>query len=383
MACDRTREAPRRRRPRSRWPRATASALRIRKPTARGARARHHRRLVPQLSPDRSAGATAADAVCRRGRARAAGRRSTGCGASACEPCHARRATGVSAALWRSILLLTTLALAGGVAARVKRKALCLSWLEMSLYLTTPIYYVRLDARTSATRTRRSRPTSSCAITAARRGDVLPHGVDEHADEVARVAAASRDSSLGIVDQIVGASARAAEAGSRTTSSPGRRRESHDVTRETSGRSTTRASFSNIDDGRVLGHDRTDAARPLFEGTCPICGFEFATRRPVRQLWQPARSSGSTNPGRRSTALNQLGRPLIFPRAAGLQRAVARMDRTADALAPERAAVLAELVKELKPRPITRDLDWGIPVPCRIRERSRRLRLDRCARQLL
>ena len=39
------------------------------------------------------------------------------------------------------------------------------------------------------------------------------------------------------------------------------------------------------------------------------------------------------------------------------------MDRAADALAPNVRRFSLELVKELKPRPVTRDLDWGVRVP--------------------
>ncbi len=87
--CERTREAPRRRRRRSRWPRATASALENPK-----AHARAHARVSPPASCRVVARRREGDCASGQASARAAGRRSTGCGASACEPCHARRATG-------------------------------------------------------------------------------------------------------------------------------------------------------------------------------------------------------------------------------------------------------------------------------------------------
>ena len=39
------------------------------------------------------------------------------------------------------------------------------------------------------------------------------------------------------------------------------------------------------------------------------------------------------------------------------------MDRAADALAAERPQLLLQSLKDLKARPVTRDLDWGVRVP--------------------
>ena len=101
------------------------------------------------------------------------------------------------------------------------------------------------------------------------------------------------------------------------------------------------------------------------EGTCPICGFDRCARRPVRQLRQPARSRRPDRPAveDRRHAAGLPGDDAPLSRPARVQGSAADVDRAADALAAERAQLLAQLVKDLKPRPVTRDLDWGVPIP--------------------
>ena len=75
----------------------------------------------------------------------------------------------------------------------------------MRFYVTTPIYYVNSTPHARATRTRRSRRTSSSRHHR-QRGDetFFLTGVDEHADKVARVAAGAGLEPQEYADRIVG-----------------------------------------------------------------------------------------------------------------------------------------------------------------------------------
>ena len=53
----------------------------------------------------------------------------------------------------------------------------------------------------------------------------------------------------------------------------------------------------------------------------------------------------------------------LFLDLPAFKRAAHGVDRGAGALAVERPRFSLDFVKELKPRPITRDLDWGVPIP--------------------
>ena len=121
---------------------------------------------------------------------------------------------------------------------------------------------------------------------------------------------------------------------------------------------TTTGAFSAAS-GRTLP-DR------YIEGTCPICGFPDGARRPVRQLRQPARPGRPDRAAvedRRAAA--RVPRDLApVPRPPCLQGA----DRpTGSSSRPIGGANVRnfslQYLKELKPRPVTRDLDWGVRVP--------------------
>ncbi len=101
------------------------------------------------------------------------------------------------------------------------------------------------------------------------------------------------------------------------------------------------------------------------EGTCPICGYPRGARRPVRQLRQPARPDrpdrpalaidGST-PEFRETKHLFLDLPQFAERlASGSARTTTGGRTSATSRSPS--------LDEIRPRPITRDLDWGVPIP--------------------
>ena len=119
------------------------------------------------------------------------------------------------------------------------------------------------------------------------------------------------------------------------------------------------------------------------EGTCPICGFPDARGDQCDNCGNQLDPADLIDPRSKID-----GTPPVFkrddpplPRPAGVQGAADRLDRRAGALAPERPPLLARAASsDLKPRPVTRDLDWGVRVPVPGYEERRRqadLRLDR------
>ena len=104
------------------------------------------------------------------------------------------------------------------------------------------------------------------------------------------------------------------------------------------------------------------------EGTCPICGYDERARRPVRQLRQPAR------PGRPDEPASQINGEV--PEFVETQHFFLDLPALADALKEwldEREAIgtwrpnvirfSQNILEEIRPRAMTRDIDWGIPVP--------------------
>ncbi len=104
------------------------------------------------------------------------------------------------------------------------------------------------------------------------------------------------------------------------------------------------------------------------EGTCYICGFEGCALRSMRQLRKRARAGEVDQPtfeGRRRARVTRdrtfLSRS--FQTRAGSQEVPAGTRRPY-ACTCARANRLGKIEAEgLKPRPITRDLDWGVPIP--------------------
>ena len=116
----------------------------------------------------------------------------------------------------------------------------------------------------------------------------------------------------------------------------------------------------------VLAHHRPHAARPLHRGHVPDLRLHGGARRPVRQLRQPARPDRADQPAledRRRDARSSARRSTCFstcrssPSAAPLDRARTTTGGRTSATSRSR------LLDEIRPRPITRDLDWGVPIP--------------------
>ena len=88
-------------------------------------------------------------------------------------------------------------------------------------------------------------------------------------------------------------------------------------------------------------------------------------RRPVRQLREPARPAGSDRPtleGRRRAARVQ-GGVAPLPRPARVQRSAPAWIEAQSHWRPNVRRFSLQLLDELRPRPVTRDLDWGVRVP--------------------
>ena len=110
------------------------------------------------------------------------------------------------------------------------------------------------------------------------------------------------------------------------------------------------------------GHTLPDR---YIEGTCPICGFESARGDQCDNCGNQLDPDGPDRPAledrRRAAGLREDEAPV--PRPAGVQGAADRLDRVQDDWRQNVRRFSLNFVKELKPRPITRDLDWGVPIP--------------------
>ncbi len=124
------------------------------------------------------------------------------------------------------------------------------------------------------------------------------------------------------------------------------------------------------------------------EGTCPICGYDGArgdqcdncgNQLDPADLIEPAQPDQRRDPGlHRDRAL--------LPRPAGVRRgARLRGCRQATDWRPNVLKFSLNLLDDLQPRAMTRDIDWGIPVPLagwRGRTRQADLRLVRRGHRL-
>ena len=158
-----------------------------------------------------------------------------------------------------------------------------------------------------------------------------------------------------------------APSGSRTTSSRARRRRTTTASlRTSSARSTRRASSSSDETlgafSATTGHTLPDR---YIEGTCPICGFPNArgdqcdncgNQLDPTDLIEPRSRIDGTPPVFRETKHLFLDLPAFkdeltewISGQTGWRQNVRRFS--------------LNFVQELKPRPITRDLDWGVPIP--------------------
>ena len=102
------------------------------------------------------------------------------------------------------------------------------------------------------------------------------------------------------------------------------------------------------------------------EGTCPICGYDERPRRPVRQLRQPARPRAADQPAvARSTARRRSSsRPSTSSSTCRPSpRRWARGWTPREGWRPNVLKFSRNLLDDLQPRAITRDLEWGVPIP--------------------
>ena len=120
--------------------------------------------------------------------------------------------------------------------------------------------------------------------------------------------------------------------------------------------------------GRDLAVDRPHPARPLHRGHLPDLRLRQRPRRPVRQLRQPARPDRPDQPAQpdqRRDAGVRRDRALL-PRPAGAGRGAGRVARRARGVGPGGPTCSSSrqnLLDDIRPRAMTRDIDWGIPVP--------------------
>ncbi len=118
--------------------------------------------------------------------------------------------------------------------------------------------------------------------------------------------------------------------------------------------------------GRDLAVDRPHPARPLHRGHLPDLRLRRRPRRPVRQLRQPARR-------RRAAATRAAGSTARSPSSSQTQHFFLDLPALADTLGawlqtrtdwrPNVLKFSLNLLDDVRPRAMTRDIDWGIPVP--------------------
>ena len=113
----------------------------------------------------------------------------------------------------------------------------------------------------------------------------------------------------------------------------------------------------------VTGHTLPDR---YIEGDLSDLWVSRGARRPVRQLRQPTRPHGLDQPEvadrRHDTRVSRDEASL--PRPAAVRRPAEGMDRLATTTGGRTSATSrSRLLDEIRPRPITRDLDWGVRIP--------------------
>ena len=112
----------------------------------------------------------------------------------------------------------------------------------------------------------------------------------------------------------------------------------------------------------ATGHTLPDR---YIEGTCPICGFESARGDQCDNCGNQLDPTDLIDPRSRID-----GTPPVFERTKHLfldlpafkEQLTAWIDSQTN-WRPNVKRFSLNFVKELKPRPITRDLDWGVPIP--------------------
>ena len=101
------------------------------------------------------------------------------------------------------------------------------------------------------------------------------------------------------------------------------------------------------------------------EGTCPICGYDERPRRPVRQLRQPARPARPDQPQVRINGETPkfVETEHFFLDLPALAEALGEWLRAREGWRPNVLKFSLNLLDDIRPRAMTRDIDWGIPVP--------------------
>ena len=147
------------------------------------------------------------------------------------------------------------------------------------------------------------------------------------------------------------------------------------TTTTTTTRSCRTSSWRCTSNGYVVAKTAMGAISPstgrtlpdrYVEGTCPICGYDGARGDqcdncgnqldPTDLINPRSKINGETPAVRRDRAL--------LPRPAGVRRVARRSGcRPATDWRPNVLNFSANLLDDLKPRAITRDLDWGVPIP--------------------
>ncbi len=101
------------------------------------------------------------------------------------------------------------------------------------------------------------------------------------------------------------------------------------------------------------------------EGTCPICGFEDARGDQCEQCGNQLDPQDLKNPRSRID-----GQPPVFRETehfffdlAAFREPLTEWLSTRTHWRPNVIAFSQNFVNDLRPRPITRDLDWGVPIP--------------------
>ena len=119
--------------------------------------------------------------------------------------------------------------------------------------------------------------------------------------------------------------------------------------------------------GAISPVHRPHPARPLHRGHLPDLRLRRRPRRPVRQLRQPARPDRPDQPA----VAGSTARRRSSSRPSTSSSTCPRSPRcSATGCRPSRATggrtcckFTLNLLDDLQPRAITRDLDWGVPVP--------------------
>ena len=118
---------------------------------------------------------------------------------------------------------------------------------------------------------------------------------------------------------------------------------------------------------RDLAVHRAHAARPLHRGHVPDLRLPAGPRRPVRQLRQPARPDRPDQPEvadqRRDAAVRRAGALSSSTCPRSPRCSAPGCSRKSGHWRPNVLKFSLNLLDDLQPRAITRDLDWGVPVP--------------------